>query len=292
MVFTRLRPSKLLGRELFPATGRLVLACQGLGSINLDGKKKGANRLHHFAVKRASFWIAILLATVFLASIPVAAQYTTASLGGTITDISGAMVPGVNITVRNIGTDLTKTIKSGEDGSYLFPILPIGTYTLTVERPGFKIYSQTGITLAVNQAVTQKVVLEVGSTSEHVTVSANATMLETHTATVDQLVGQERIVELPLNGRQAQSLIFVSQGTVDTTSRYCGFNCQGGVYPGAQEAAVNGGGTANVNYMLDGIENNDTYINMNRPFPNPDALQEFSVHLNNMSAEYGGGGTS
>ena len=125
---------------------------------------------------------------------------------------------------------------------------------------------------------------------KRVTVSANAVMLETHSATESQLVGQERIVDLPLNGRQAQTLIYLSEGAVDTTARYCGFNCQGGVYPGAQEAAVNGGGTANVNYMLDGIENNDTYINMNRPFPNPDALQEFSVQMNNMSAEFGGGG--
>ena len=242
------------------------------------------------SVKVASLCLVTILATAFLGITPLKAQLTTASLGGTVTDPSGAVVPGANVTVRNTGTGLTKSVPSGADGSYLFPVLPVGTYTLTVEKSGFKTYVQSGLTLTVNQAVSQGVVLQVGATSEQVTVSANAAMVETQTGTVAQLVGQERIIELPLNGRQAQSLIFLAAGTVDSTGNYCGFNCQGGVYPGAQEATVNGGGTANVNYMMDGIENNDTYINMNRPFPNPDALQEFSVKLNNMSAEFGGGG--
>ena len=244
----------------------------------------------NFRAKEAFLCIVALLATAFLGSTPLRAQLTTASLGGIVTDSSGAVVPGANVTVRNTGTALTKSMPAGNDGSYLFPVLPVGAYTLTVEKAGFKTYSQSGIVLAVNQSVTQEVMLQVGATSEQVTVAANAAMVETQTATVAQLVGQERIIDLPLNGRQAESLIYLSPGTVDTTTHYCLFNCQGGVYPGAQEAMVNGGETANVNYMMDGIENNDTYLNVNRPVPNPDALQEFSVQLNNMSAEFGGGG--
>lgn len=241
-------------------------------------------------VKKHLFYLVSILAMACFGNTLLNAQYTTASLGGTVVDSSGGVVPGATVTVQNTGTDLTKRMLSGADGSYLFPILPVGTYTLRVEKTGFKTYEQSGILLTVNQAVTQGVVLQLGSVSQQVTVSANAAMVQTQSATLSQLVGQERIVDLPLNGRQAQSLIFLSAGTVNTTNNYCGFNCQGGVYPGAQEAAVNGGGTGSVNYLMDGIENNDTYINMNRPFPNPDALQEFTVQLASLSAEYGGGG--
>src|SRR5207245_1225016 len=98
---------------------------------------------------------------------------------------------------------------------------------------------------------------------------------------------QRQVVDLPLNGRAAGSLVFLAAGSFDSTSRYCGYNCQGGVYPSSQEAAVNGGGTANVNYQMDGAGHNDSYINVNLPFPNPDAIQEFNLQTSNMSAEYG-----
>src|ERR1039458_4081063 len=117
--------------------------------------------LYRFGVRRAPLWIAILLAAASLGNTPLKAQFTTASLGGSVTDTSGGLVPSAKITVRNTGTDLTKSMQSGEDGSYLFPILPIGTYTLTVEKSGFKTYLQTGIILEVNQAVTQGVVLQI-----------------------------------------------------------------------------------------------------------------------------------
>ena len=184
---------------------------------------------YRIGAKKASLCLVTILATAFFGITTLKAQYTTATLGGTITDTSGAVIPGANITVRNTGTDLTRNMQSAADGSFLFPLLPIGMYTLTVEKSGFKTYMQSGILLTVNQEVTQGVVLQVGTASEQVTVSANAAMLQTQTATLAQLVGQERIVDLPLNGRQAQSLIFLSAGTVNTTHNYCGFNCQGGV---------------------------------------------------------------
>jgi hypothetical protein len=123
-----------------------------------------------FGAQKASLCLVTILASVLLESTPLKAQLTTASLGGTVTDSSGAVVPGASVTVRNTGTAFTKNMQSGADGSYLFPVLPIGTYTLTVEKAGFKTYLQSGILLTVNQAVTQGVVLQVGSTSEQVTV--------------------------------------------------------------------------------------------------------------------------
>ncbi|OLC91389.1 MAG: hypothetical protein AUH86_20765 [Acidobacteria bacterium 13_1_40CM_4_58_4] len=90
-----------------------------------------------------------------------------------------------------------------------------------------------------------------------------------------------------MNGRQAQSLVFLLPGTVDTTDQHCGGECGGNGYPGQQFAVSNGSSVGTLNYQLDGAGNNDTYWNVNLPFPNPDALQEFSLESNNLSAQYG-----
>ncbi len=136
----------------------------------------------------------------------------------------------------------------------------------------------------MSQAVTQGVTLQTGAVNQLVNVSADADMLPTQTATVSQVVNERQIMELPLNGRETQALVFLAPGAIDTTNNYCGFNCQGGVYQGAQFAQVNGGGPGNVNYQMDGGDHNDNYLNTNFPFPNPDAVQEFSVQSDNMSA--------
>ena len=94
-------------------------------------------------------------------------------------------------------------------------------------------------------------------------------------AETGQLINQRHIVDLPLNGREAQSLLFLAAGTVNETGNYCLVNCQGGVYPGEEDGSVNGSGPRAVNYQMDGAGHNDTYLNTNLPFPNPDAVQEF-----------------
>ena len=231
-----------------------------------------------------------MLMLFVIGTAPLMAQYTTASLGGTVEDPAGAVVPGAKVTVQNEGTGLARTITSQPNGEFLFPNLPIGNYRLTVTKPGFTTYVQTGIVLTLNQAATQIVTLKVGAVSQEVTVTANASVLTTRTGTVSQLINQRQIVELPLNGRQAQSLLFLAAGTVDETGKYCLVNCQGGVYPGEQDGNVSGTGLRSVNYQMDGAGHNDTYLNTNLPFPNPDSVQEFNVQKENMSAQYGLGG--
>lgn len=229
----------------------------------------------------------VLILFAALEALPAAAQFTTASLGGTITDPSGGAIAAAEVTARNTATGVTYTTKSRAAGEYTFPALPVGTYELTVTKTGFETYVQTGIVLSVNQAATQPVVLKVGAVAEKVTVSANASLVTTRSATTGQLVNQQSIVNLPLNGREAQSLVFLIPGANDVTDQYCGTGCEGGGYPGEQYANVNGGGPNGVNYQMDGADNNDTYMNTNLPFPNPDAVQEFNVLTGNMSAEYG-----
>jgi carboxypeptidase family protein/TonB-dependent receptor-like protein len=242
-------------------------------------------------------FVGLIVATILIAAvtgvIPAAAQYTTASLGGTVEDPAGAVVPAADVTVQNEDTGFSKTVTSQPDGTFLFPALPVGRYKLTVTKSGFATYTQTGITLAVNEAATQTVTLQVGAVTQEVTVSANAEVMTTRTATLSQLVDQKKIVDLPLDGRQPQELLFLAVGTVNETGvgpSYCLVNCEGGVYPGEQDASVGGTGTRAVNYQMDGAGHNDTYVNANLPFPNPDAIQEFNVQNENLSAQFGLGG--
>src|SRR5207245_5515109 len=129
-----------------------------------------------------------------LSVIPVAAQYTTASLSGTIEDPAGAVVPEAEVTVQNEDTGLSRTVTSQQDGTFLFPALPVGHYKLTVSKSGFTTYVQTGIVLTVNETATQAVALQVRTVSQEVNVSANAEVLPTRTSTVSQLIDNKRVV--------------------------------------------------------------------------------------------------
>jgi hypothetical protein len=215
------------------------------------------------------------------------AQYTTARLSGVITDSSGAVVVGATITIRDVGTGYTQTTSSTPAGQYAFPSLPVGNYQITVSMAGYTSYVQKGIVLSLGQAATQNVQLQVGMISQQVVVNANPSLVTTDSPTVGQLIDQKEISELPLNGRDVQQLVFLAPGTTNVTANYCAANCEGGVFPSEQYAKVNGGGANGVNYLLDGVDANDTYINANVPFPNPDAIQEFNLITGNMSASFG-----
>lgn len=234
--------------------------------------------------------VIFLTVCVLCCTFPLFAQYTTASLGGSVSDESGAMVPDARLTARNADTGFTETTSSDATGAFLFSRLPIGRYTLRVEKGGFPTYEQAGITLAVNQDASLRVVLKLGPLTERVTVESNAELVVTRTATTNQLIDRQRVAELPLNGRLAQSLLNVAVGTVDLGRNGCIICGQGGVYPGEATASVNGAQRDQVNYQLDAVSHNDTYLNASLPFPNPDSLQEFSLQSGNFSAEYGNAG--
>ncbi len=191
------------------------------------------------------------------------------------------------VTVKNMGTGYTQTTTSTSAGEYRFPTLPVGTYQITTSVPGFQTFTQQGVTLATSQTVTLPVQLKVGSVSQKVTVTANATLVTTNSATLGQLINNREIVGLPLNSRYAQQLVFLIPGAANVTANYCAANCEGGTFPSEQYAKINGAGANGVAYLLDGSDYTDAYLNTNLPFPNPDALQDFNVMTNNMSAIYG-----
>ncbi len=240
-----------------------------------------------FELLRSVVFMATVLSVACILPDHLAAQFTTATLSGNVVDQSGAAIPGAKVAVQNVDTGFTQTASTGPAGDYLFARLPIGKYKLTVEKEGLQTYVQSGIELDVSQTATQKVVMTVGAVSQQVTVTGDASIVTTQSAAISQVVTERQIVDLPLDGRQVQQLVFLSAGITDTTAHYCGSNCEGGTYPGEQYAKASGTFSESINYQMDGVAYNDTYVNTNLPFPNPDALQEFSVQGTNMSAEYG-----
>ena len=149
--------------------------------------------------------LAIVLAILTLPALH--AQFTTASLGGNVLDVTGAAVPGAKVAISNKDTGLKQETSSDAAGAFLFSTLPVGNYQLRVEKPGFATYIQDGISLGVGLTAHQTVTLKVGDLAERVEVSADAELVPTTTSTVGQLVNQRQIVDLPLDGRTAQSLV-------------------------------------------------------------------------------------
>ena len=229
----------------------------------------------------------LLLTSAFLLSTPAGAQLTTGQLSGIVADTSGAALIGAEVTALQSQTGYKQTVKTGASGQYLFPSLPVGTYDITADMPGYSSHVQKGLVLAVGQAITNNIELKVGSVSDQVTVTADPLLVTTDSATVGQLIDQQSVSSMPLNGREVQQLVFLIPGATNVSSQNCGASCEGGTFPGEQYAKVNGGGSNGVSYLLDGVDFNDPYINANLPFPNPDAIQEFNVDTNNMSAAYG-----
>ncbi len=215
------------------------------------------------------------------------AQFTTASLSGVVADSSGAGVAGATVVAVQEETAYTQTASTTSSGEYILPSLPVGTYQLTVTMEGFQTVTQKGIVLAVGQSVTVPFRMQVGSVQQNVTVTADASLVTSDSPTLGQLISEREVAGLPLNGRYAQQLVFLVPGASNVTANYCAANCEGGVFPDQQYAKINGAGANGVSYQLDGANYNDTYINTNLPFPNPDAIQDFNVMTDNMSAIYG-----
>ncbi len=215
------------------------------------------------------------------------AQRTTAQLTGTISDASGAVIPAARLTVTNEQTGVKRESASNDLGYFTIPLLQPGKYRMTVEKDGFRPISRGGITLEVDQVARVDFVLEVGAVTEAVEVTANVSRVDTQTATLKEVVDQQRIRELPLNGRDATQLVLLLPGvygTDDTSGLRQGGSARSIVQPGVSS---NGARSNMVNYTLDGAFHNDTYTNAGMAMPNPDALQEFSVQTNSFSAEYG-----
>ncbi len=232
----------------------------------------------------------ILTLAFLIAPANASAQFTTASLSGTVRDSSGGGVPDAAVNILNVQTGFTLDVRTNTTGVFLFPRLPVGTYILRVEKQGFSAYVQDQIALTVDQSANLSITLQIGQLSDEVTVTGAAELVPMRTATGGQLIGEQQIVELPLQGRRPERLMYLAAGTVDLGRNACRICGQGGVYPGEETAGVNGTGQGQVQFQLDATSHNDTYLNTSLPFPNPDAVQEFNLQSSNFTAEYGNAG--
>jgi hypothetical protein len=214
-------------------------------------------------------------------------QSGKASINGSVTDQSGAVIPDVEITVTNTLTGLKTTTTTASNGTYIVTLLQVGNYTLTFSKAGFKSTTQEGIVLTPDQIATVNASLTLGAVTQTVEVKANAEMLQTGTAALGQAVTQTAMVELPLNGRNPGALVFLSAGAFDISVSRAGENEGYVSNPNDTGASANGARQGSTFYLLDGANNMDSGNLWGNPFPNPDATEEFRVLGNNFSAQYG-----
>ncbi len=228
----------------------------------------------------------LVLALVVSAAVPIlkAQAVSTASVTGRVTDQQGANLASANIRIIGVETGSVHETATNADGLYTVPNLPIGPYTLEVTAPGFQTYEQRGILLRVGDHPQMNVTMQVGRLVEKVEVQANASMVQTQQNTISQVVDQHRIVELPLNGRDPTQLITISGASINHSD---GTNTGSKSFFSSQSISIAGSAGNETNYLLDGGDNNDSFTNVNMPFPFPDALQEFSVETSTLPARNG-----
>lgn len=222
---------------------------------------------------------AALAAFALLFMPAISGQEASAVLHGYIRDATGAVVQAAIVTATHETTGFKRSAASNDQGYYEISFLPVGGYQVTVELSGFKRFTQTGVTLAVNQHARLDATLRVGSISESVDVKAEAPAVDTRSASVGHLVEERRILDLPLNGRSPLALaaLLPGVGSVDIP----------GIAPEGARASVNGARLGSSNFLLDGSQFSEGFRNTSFVYPAPDALQEFRVITSNYSAEYG-----
>lgn len=208
-----------------------------------------------------------------------------AELSGRIFDPAKAVVPGASIRITRIDTATERVTTSNESGIYTVPALAPGRYEIQVRKDGFQTAVRSGLELHVDDRLQLDFELKVGDTAQAVNVDAGAEMVQTN-GTINQVVEERRIVELPLNGRNAAELTLLVPGAARAPNAGVDQGI-GKTFPGVIAISTNGSRQNQVSYNLDGGNHVDEYTVVSSPFPFPDALQEFSVQTSNYSAEYG-----
>ena len=229
----------------------------------------------------------LMLCFASVLALPLLGQSTTARLSGSITDATGAVVPHASVTVRNTDTNFMQKVESNDTGVFTVPALPPGHYELVAEAAGFTRRVQSGITLTVSQNATLDVTLQTGSATDTVTVNAGAELINATTAEISQVINEASVKELPLNGRDPSSLVFLALGVTNELQSQAGTTPGNNSFPTESGASAGGQRQGSTWYLLDGVGNMDMYELLAAPFPNADATQEFRVISNNFDARYG-----
>jgi hypothetical protein len=230
--------------------------------------------------RHIEIWLILSVLIIVGSGSSVYAQ--SATITGIVTDAGSAILPGVLVTITSIDNNFERTFVTNEHGEYVFPLLPSGMYRIEATSPGFRTDVAENIFVSVDDRLRFDFVLQIGPVSERLTVTATTPLVQSESSSVGEVIDNQKVVQLPLNGRQFESLAQLVPGSVSPApgsvlSLRGGFNAAG-----ARE-------TANSN-ILDGVDNNDPAINNFTLRPIVDAIQEFKVLANSYSAEFGRGG--
>ena len=239
------------------------------------------------ALPRSLAIIAGVIGFILLSSSLVFAQGSTAAITGSVTDTSGAVLPGTMVAVKHLDTGLARVVESDSSGNYSIPSLPIGEYELTAEKTGFQRELRRGINLLVAQEAVVNLTLQVGSVVQQVTVTEAAPLVNTTTTSTSGIITEQQIKELPLNGRSFDQLLTLNTGTVDNRS-----NINNGAWT---SFSVAGKRPESNRFLMNGVD----YIGSNSTgqFITPsgssgqllgvDAVREYNVIQHTYGAEYG-----
>jgi hypothetical protein len=218
------------------------------------------------------------------------AQLITGGIVGTVTDPSGSRLPGVMVTVTHIETATSTTVETDDAGEYTTTALKIGTYSITFQKEGFQRKVQANVEIGIGQVARVDAMLQVGAITQTVEVTDAPPLLQTETSSLGTIETERRIVDLPLNGRNFFKLTYLAPGTNEgATGTSAGAGSTDNNRPGTS-VSVNGLRIFDNNFLLDGMDNNEFGNGTVVIQPPPDAIQEFRIEQNSMSAEYGRGG--
>jgi Carboxypeptidase regulatory-like domain len=225
----------------------------------------------------------VVLIFCLVAATRLRAQRDSGDILGTVRDASGAVLPGVSITITNTGTGLTRTALTNESGDYLVPSLPVGTYDVTAKLDGFQTATANAIRLQFDQRARINLELKVGAVAETVTVSGQSPLIDTETSTVGQVMTAQTIDQLPLGRRDFMQLTLLLPGSLPPQT-----NSTLDYFRGAVQ--VNGVREDGNNFMLDGMQNRDDTAGVIVVQPSLDAIAEFKILSSTYAAEYGHAG--
>jgi hypothetical protein len=235
-------------------------------------------------MNRLGSWLILTLCIVSLLAVPMVAQKTSGTIRGVVTDPSGAVLANIPVEITNSETGLARTVTTNAQGEYVAPELAVGTYTVTVKAPNFKESVSTKVEIHTSSTETLNIQLQVGSTSEQVTVAASEVQVQTDNAALGEVVTGEQVRELPLNGRSFVQLTQLQPG-VSAADNFSANNK--GLLAGV-DFSVNGNATTNNLFLVDGANNND--VGSNRTiliYPSIEAISEFKMLRNSYGPEYG-----
>src|SRR3989442_1489197 len=231
----------------------------------------------------------LLISLILLSGITVSAQVTTATIAGVVQDASGAVIPGVTVTAKNVETGATRTATSDEGGRYTVPELTLGDYEVEAQLPGFQTEVRSGITLTVGRSAVVNFALKVGQLSDKVTITEEAPLVESTTSAMSSLVDERTIRELPLNGRSYDQLALLQPGVVTVGAGQASVAFDFGT---GQRFNVNGSRAYANTFMLDGTTINDhangTPGGAAGQNLGVDGVQEFKINTSVSPAEFGG----